>query len=183
MLLITGCPRSGTRYLASLLRAAGIRAFHERMGRDGTVNAAFAVDDFWYPGNNPDRPSRVRFDHVFHVVRHPLFCIASMASMNNPRFWHWTQLHTGLCFEDYESPLQHAARFWVKWNELVEKLSPQWRFKIESDFWPELCDRLGLGERELPEVDKHRSQHGSLAWADLGDAERGVREMAERYGY
>lgn len=184
MLLITGSPRSGTRYVSSLLRQSGIRAFHERVGSDGSVSSLFAVDDFWYPGNkNPMRRSSFDWTHVFHQVRHPLDTIASLAAMERPEFWHWTQVHTGLGYEE-DDAVVHAAKFWVKWNELAEKLNPEWTYQIESDFWDEMCDRIGIGRCEIPEVAENgASRHGKISWDDLGSARGSVEVLAERYGY
>lgn len=182
MLLITGCPRSGTRYVSSLLVQSGVRAFHEKMGRDGTVSCLFAVDDFWYPGGHQERPSQLRFDHVFHMVRHPLAAVASLALLERKDFWHWTQLHTGLRYEE-EGPLRHAAKFWLRWNELVEKLNPEWTFRVESDFWAELCERIGLGLRERPDVRRHESSHPAIGWESLEELAPALQRAAERYGY
>ena len=42
--LITGCGRSGTTYMAKLLKAHGIDAGNERIGSDGVVGWQFAFD-------------------------------------------------------------------------------------------------------------------------------------------
>jgi len=146
------------------------------------VSCLMAVDDFWYPGGCQERQSATKWQHIFHIVRHPLPTISSMVAMNRPHFWHWTQLHTGLRVEKY-SAVEHAARFWVRWNELVEKLAPEWRFRVEDDFWPEMCHRLMMNPRIRPEASRFRSAHSELDWNDLGGVAEPVRAMAASYGY
>lgn len=167
-ILVMASPRSGTRSVAELLRGSGLRVGHEKMLRDGTVSSLFAVDDFLYPGAHAhDRPSKHRFDEVVQLVRHPLLCIASLASMNRPHFWHWTQVHTKRSYEA-DGPLLYAAHFWAIWNEKIRAQMPQSVWKLEL-------------LKAAPHVGK--SEHGSIGWRDLGTAEEAVRKEALHYGY
>lgn len=183
-LLITGCPRSGTRFVSSILGQSGIRAFHERMGRDGTVSCYFAVDDWYYAGphSTTERRSAYEWTHIFHQVRHPLNCIASMAALDRPRFWHWTQRHIGFDMER-EGRLRYCTRFWLEWNTRVDALEPHWRFQIESDFWPEMCDRLGIAPGPRPVAGSNSIPHSSIGWDDLGELAEPVKLRAKSYGY
>jgi hypothetical protein len=146
----------------------------------------FVVDDFLYPnGLMAERRSAFEFDHIFHQVRHPLATIASCIEHmgRKPHFWHWTQVHTGLRLEA-EGRLSYAAKFWLAWQERMEKQRPEWRFHVESDFWPELCDRLKMTDiPHLPVADRKASEHADLCWDDLGVLEDPIRAVAFRYGY
>ena len=62
--LITGCGRSGTSYMSSLMRKTGLDMPHEVMGRDGMVG--------WQQARDTSG-----FDIVLHQVRHPLRAISS----------------------------------------------------------------------------------------------------------
>src|SRR3990172_6286941 len=62
--LVTGFPRSGTRFMVDVFQDQGLRVGHEWIGKDGAVSWIHAVL------NNS-------FDHTVHLVRHPLEAISS----------------------------------------------------------------------------------------------------------
>src|SRR5688572_17821987 len=77
-ILVTGCPRSGTKYMALLLQAYGLDVGHEEMGARGISSFSLAVtseDGPWGPTRE-----RYRFARVVHLVREPLATIASFAT-------------------------------------------------------------------------------------------------------
>jgi hypothetical protein len=183
-LLVIGSPRSGTRSVAALLRGAGLRVGHESMLRDGTVSSLWVVDDFLYPGAHVgDRPSRHAFDVTAHLVRHPLQTIASLAEMNRPHFWHWTQVHTGRSYEN-DGPLLYAAYFWATWCRRARAHAPvvTWRIEDIEKWWPRAAKILELNaDVEIPRIGE--SQHASIGWSDLGEAQEAVKKEAALYGY
>src|SRR5210317_297718 len=92
-LLVIGSGRCGTTWLSQTLQAAGFDVKHECVGDHGTVSLFFQVDADWYPfvpwvAKEPGRVAHVGerrsdfvFDHVVHLVRHPLEVAASMQSI------------------------------------------------------------------------------------------------------
>jgi hypothetical protein len=184
-LLVIGAPRSGTRSVTALFRGAGLRVGHERMLSEGTVSCLFVVDDFLYPssGHSGDRPSKHTFDVTAHLVRHPLKAIASMASMNRPPFWHWTQVHTGRSYEA-DGPLVYAAHFWAIWNEKARAQMPNvtWRLEDIARWWPVAAASFGLNATQsIPH--EGSSEHATIEWSDLGSAREAVAKEAALYGY
>jgi hypothetical protein len=139
LLLVTGCGRSGTKYISFVLRRLGLDVPHERLGADG-----ISAWDFAGPvRGRPYGPAvSVRFEQVFHQVRHPLDVIASVATFG-PESWSYIYANTP-CTRD-EPLLVRAARYWLGWNERVETIA-SWRYRIESlpTLFPELCERLGV---------------------------------------
>lgn len=139
-LLITGCGRSGTKYVTHLLRRLGLDVPHERMGADGIASWAMAVDvDAVVWGVSP---RDYDFEQVFHQVRDPRQVIAS-ATTFKPRSWDFICAHTAIPAHD--PVLLRAAKYWYYWNLEAEKIAG-WRYRIDglADVFEEFCARLRL---------------------------------------
>jgi hypothetical protein len=141
--LVTGCGRSGTRYTTFVLRRLGLDVPHERLGRDGLASWTMAVD----ARERPFGPSSaaVRFDHVFHQVRHPLAVIRSVATFG-PDSWAFVYDHTPCSPGD---PLVvRGAKYWLHWTAHADRLAT-WSYRVEAlaEALPELCSRLGVPHR------------------------------------
>ena len=81
---VVGCPRSGTRYVHWMLRAAGLDVWHERMGPDGTVSGLFVFPHSYAPGGHRgdgDRPQDYAFAHRYALIRDPQRTIPSLAQV------------------------------------------------------------------------------------------------------
>jgi len=203
-LLALAAPRSGTRYVKTALRGAGVKVGHESFKADGTVGMFFAVEDCAYPGKHwctedesRQRRSDYTFDQTWHFVRDPRKAIASMASsVLSQLVWFWQERHTGISAGIYPKKLR-AMKFWVAWNEIIEACHPDFFFRVEemSAVWPEICDRLDLpGATGFPSIprDYGTVKPGERLFPDVSwdemkslDAQtfRAVKRMAERYGY
>jgi hypothetical protein len=204
-LLALACPRSGTRYLCKTLRNSGVPVGHEYLGYAGTVGMFFAVEDCWYPGKHwlgedeqKQRRSDYEFEQVWHFTRDPRLAIASIASTSFQRtIWPWQERHTGISSGLYPKELR-AMKFWVAWNELIEKReSIDLFFRIEDidEMWPVLCERLGLDgvggglgyPKDLGSIENIRQRPVPMTWDEMKSIDNEtylrVREMATRYGY
>lgn len=182
MLLVTGCPRSGTRSTSTALRAGGLDIPHERIGKDGSVCWFYATRSSHYPWRVPV-PDR-GWDRIFHQVRDPLQTIASLTTISQVS-WDWIEQYVAL-------PIHHplvdrCARFWLSWNERVERIA-QWQYRVEDASAGEIARRAGLpwsggGRSAYPHV--NRREHGSLQWSAIRDqgVRRDCQNMAHRYGY
>jgi hypothetical protein len=137
-LLVTGCGRSGTRYLTFLLRRLGLDVRHERLGRDGIASWTMAVDAERRPYGPPS--SMCSFEQVFHQVRHPLAVIGSVTTFG-PESWAFVCEHTP-CHPD-QPVLLRAATYWLHWTAEADRIAT-WRYRVEAidDVLPELCRRL-----------------------------------------
>jgi hypothetical protein len=150
-LLITGCGRSGTKYITHLLRRLGLDVRHERMGEDGITSWGMAVDAGCVAWGVPFR--NFAFDHVFHQVRDPREVIAS-ATTFKPDSWSFIRAHTPISLD--EPVLLRAAKYWYYWNLEAEKIA-HWRYRIDTfhEVFDEFCSRLRLtpDRRVLEHVD------------------------------
>jgi hypothetical protein len=138
LLLVTGCGRSGTKYISFVLRRLGLDVPHERLGRDGVSGWTLAGP----PAGRPYGPEgMVRFVHVFHQVRHPLHAIASATTFGADS---WGYICANTVCSAAEPILVRAARYWLVWNERVERIAT-WRYRIEAlpEEFAEFCGRLG----------------------------------------
>lgn len=187
-LLITGCPRSGTTYLAMLMQAYGLEVGHERAGRHGISSFALAVD-------GPDGPwgparRRYRFERVIHIVRDPVAAIASFATMG-PRAW---QYFNAYIYAPPSLPVVHrGALAWVGWNRLIEAQPHDVRLRVEdaATALPALLHSWGwpaVRRGPLPPSNTNTRPHGPLTWSDIEDALppdlfAELAAMAARYGY
>ena len=145
--LVTGCGRSGTRYMTFVLRRLGLDVPHERLGRDGMASWTMAVEAAERPYGPPS--DAVRFEHVFHQVRHPLAVIRSVETFG-PGSWEFVYAHTPCRPED--PPLVRGAKYWLHWNDHAERAAC-WRYRVEdvAASLPDLCDRLGVAFRAVAE--------------------------------
>ena len=169
-LLITGCGRSGTRYMTFVLRRLGLDVPHERLGRDGMASWTMAVAAAERPYGPPS--DAVRFEHVFHQVRHPLAVIRSVETFGADS-WQFVYAHTPCRPED--PPLVRGAKYWLHWNDHAERLAC-WRYRVEdASALPDLCARLGIVVRpaagQVPTDVNTRRRGRALHLAD---------ELAER---
>lgn len=117
LVLVIGCPRSGTGYMWKVLSKCGVRVAHEREGQQGIVSWLFTADSAdpaWGP-----KTTDYHFKHIFHQVRHPLKCIASMHLVVN-KAWAY------ICREVPEikrndPDLVRSAKMWYYWNLKAER--------------------------------------------------------------
>lgn len=139
-LLVTGCGRSGTKYISFVCRRLGLDIPHEKLGRDGIASWTMATPAAVRPYGPPT--DVVRFRHVFHQVRHPLHVIASVESFE-PASWAFIGMHIE-CGRD-EPVVLRGARYWLHWNELAERMA-EWRYRVEDidTVLDEFCSRIGI---------------------------------------
>lgn len=197
-----------------VLKNAGLEVNHEGMNRDGTVGMFFAVEDCWYPGKhwNDDlgyedeslqRRSHYDFEQVWHVTRDPRSAIPSLAAPHLADIvWVWTERHTGISCGLFPKILR-AMKFWVAWNELIEKNEKiAFRIRVEDveERWDEICERLSIDQTNpdhatCPKIGKSYGHidHGPnkgykpMTFQEMFDIDgptaEAVVKMAERYGY
>lgn len=139
-ILITGCGRSGTRYVSYLIDQLGLDVGHERMGRDGIASWYMAVAS----DRSPFGPASADylFKIILHQVRHPLAVIPSTLSFKG-RSWDYICENLGL--DPHQEPLRLGLAYWYSWNLRAGELA-DWRYRIEdiADIFSEFCHRLGV---------------------------------------
>jgi hypothetical protein len=195
-LLVVGCARGGTRYLNGLMRAIKLDTRHEAMGRDGTVTSFFATDLKKQSGSHKGVRSDFVFEHIWHLVRHPLPWIRSAHAHLGWGYWKDKNPMMGFevpCGKDRrcERAWPELGRFWIFWHGLIEEQEPELRIRLEyaEEFWPEMMRLLGKSDTFPPNVrpegrdPKRLFKTPEVTWEMLGDAADEVRATATRYGY
>lgn len=173
--LVIGSPKSGTTYMAWLLRELGLRVEHERMGEDGTVNAAWLVAKIENDPLFKEEKGRQHFmfDRVIHLVRHPLATIASLRAMPPWPFLRWQYIWTGIMFKEPEiPPAWMLAKLWIWWTDRCEST---------ADTTIRLCDIMDIGPPKNVTVAPTPLVH----WEDIDDelTLEALRHRAEKYGW
>ena len=138
--LITGCPRSGTKYIARLLTDLGCEVGHETMGPAGISSWCMAVRAPYAPWG-PAHDGQQSFDVVLHQVRNPTLVIPSLSTLNG-RSWEFIYRHVP-CTPS-EPLLLRCARLWYHWNLHAEAIA-KWRYRLEAlaHVFDGFCDRTG----------------------------------------
>lgn len=191
LLLITGCARSGTHYIAALLTLSGLPIKHEREGAMGTSSWTMAVDAVktpWGPGF-----LKFKFRHVFHQVRDPLKTI-SACTTEPEKSWEFICVHIPQ-IKMKDRLVVKCAKYWYYWNLEAEKKA-EFTYRIEDieNVLDEMSFRLGypLAKDALAWVPKdlnHRPRKVTYSWSDLkvllADPVlyQNIVDMATRYGY
>lgn len=192
LLLITGCGRSATGYMADFLKASGLKVKHEQMDEDGSVSwlmAATVNKAPWGPLSK-----HYTFNHIFHQVRNPVKVIQSYYNVPPGATWQWISSVIPE-IQKKDSPLTKCAKYWVYWNLMAESKA-EWTYRIE-DFdsaYKEMGRRLGwvFDENILKSIPKTTNSKGPpirvITWAILkeelaSDLYTKVRTLAIRYGY
>jgi len=189
MLLITGCGRSGTKYISMVLRRAGLDVGHEtRLGEDGIVSSFWTVDADRYPGRHVQGP-QPKFDVILHQVRNPLRTISSLTT-GSQKSWKWNARYIPIA-EDAPA-LRKAADYWYYWNLLADARS-DWTYNIEllEEEWEEFSRMTGItctyGEAtDGLSKNTNTRPHIEYTWTDIKHITplyEEIRILAMSYGY
>jgi len=185
--LITGCGRSGTKYMAECLRLAGLDVGHERMGRDGAVSSIWCAPHPPYPKYH-QQGLRPQFDVILHQVREPLATIASCTT-GSDESWRFNQIWVPIKAE--WPPVKRAAHYWYWWNKRAEaQAKATYRIENLRAQWPVIMALIGHdADYTGDEVSKRTNsrKHMSLTWERLSihapAIVKRVWTMSQRYGY
>ena len=159
------------------------------MGDDGTVSCLFVADDLRYARAHQGRRSDYTFDVILHQVRHPLRVSRTAPVALGKEWWEWTSRFTGVGWDE-EKLKEMAGGFWYRWNKLMGMQRPDLTYRIEEidDAWPRIAELLGFDGMPLPEVQRNLGEKSSVEfpepeWAEFGQWEGRVRDLAREYGY
>ncbi len=192
LLLIIGCARSGTTYIAQVLnKKCGLNAVHERMGLHGAVSWGMTFDTNKVPYG--DARNGMYFHHIFHQVRNPLKVISSVYSTEPEDSWNYIMKCVPQ-IRKTDNHLTKCAKYWYFWNLKAEEQA-EWTYRVEDieNQWEEFQTRLGLmlpktALYEVPTNANTRPHEFNFTWRQLKAQlnpilYKKVREMAIRYGY
>lgn len=192
-LLITGCSRSGTTFIADALSLCGLDIGHEIMGDDGCSSWFMCLDDGEGPWKNCPTAKGIDFEHIFHQVRYPLDAISSIYATEHPLAIQFFSNNIPE-INPWDSNLVKSCKFWYYWNLYAEKKA-EWRYQIEQieEVWDEMGLRLGIALdrnvlKEISPKTNHRKRQVQFTWLELAeklpeDLFAKIQELALRYGY
>jgi len=141
--LISGHPRSGTGYAASLFAAFGYKLGHEKLDSHGMSSWIHAVNDLNMPEFGP-KANRVEYSreqlavkHLIMIVRDPKHVIPSIMIENrNDISYRFRRYHIlnrcGIDLEDCESAIECAIESYLCWLEILEKQQPDCTLHLED---------------------------------------------------
>lgn len=197
--VITGCQRSGTAWIAAVVTACGYWCSHERFIRE---EKRFPLRPDVIESSWSAVPSLPDLDAwVVHQVRHPLRVVASCLargtfSERGADSVRWAAVQHPAIRGDGDDELHRALRYWFEWNRLAEPHADQ-RWRLE-DLAPEVIaetlsgfgrpttpDRAALAIDVVPGRVNRCPTAGSLTWDDIpaGPLKKRVRKLAAHYGY
>lgn len=206
MIMITGIGRSGTAYIAKLLRSVGLDVGHESFGRDGVVSWYWAaylrkqkgLDRLYcrpplngmplLSGTTTLSGGLPSFETVLHQVRDPIRSIPSFLTAYEPA-WKWVYANTEISPSD--PPVKRCCEVWLHWNRMAEGIS-SWTYRVESleSVWSEFSRRVGI---QAPYDSVKRISHSTnsrphpdISWDEIRKLTplwKEIEELAVRYGY
>ena len=194
LLLITGCARSGTCYIATVLTANGIDVGHQRIKSKGMSS--------WDLASNPKKGrwkrynlKKYKFDHIFHQIRHPLKVISSVYFSEDRISWNYIMSQIPeIHFRDPH--LVKCAKYWYYWNLKAENLA-EWSYRVEDldQLWDVFSQKIG--NRIDPNLAAHipkevnsikKAIEKEFSWDDLEhnldhELYGNIRALAQKYRY
>ena len=189
-IVATGCPRSGTTYMATALSLHGLDVKHEELGSDGVSSWAWAGKDL----DKIESAKSFRRENavVIHNVRSPLPAISSLMTLST-KSWPWAEDHISI--PSARDKIVRVMAFWVNWNKLAESMADLSfmleDFSIGGEAYFGVCKVCGIEPR--PEIVKgipqnlNAREHRDLTWNQLYRTSaswcRKVKKLAKHYGY
>lgn len=125
-IVITGCPRAGTKYVSELLQLG-----HEKIGERGISSWVLAAKNAKAAKHGPTLHEVLnKFEDVqiHHQVRHPISCIRSITSIGK-QAWRFICENSKV---DINAPvLLRAMQMWYYWNLMAEEIA-ETRYQVET---------------------------------------------------
>lgn len=203
-LLVIGCPRSGTKYTATLLQQAGGQVGHEWLFADGLVSCHLTVEhNRWRVPSFDGRftlPRHVHFARILHQIRAPL------PTINSLRHWvrePWAALFLEVAAEvttarSEQDPRELAMRIYLEWNTLAQSVAAaSYRVEDLAPDTPALAMvtnalyGIHVGPEHFAEVPPNTNategRRARLTWGELRDVNHTLaascHALGARYGY
>jgi len=197
-LLITANGGSGTHTIKTIFATNGIALGHERVGKNGSVSWAFAVDvtrsNFvTTPGCNWLNSPNSTFNHVVHLARCPRDVVSALQSHATCSLKYIRDtLH--LNFKDSElRSTKFLMSAWLEWNKHIEGFAES-RYRIDEflkkDTIMSIANLSGFNPPNnvvFPTAHVNHRHHSDLTWAALRAADKGLAQQLEfkarQYGF
>lgn len=131
-MIITGCPRSGTGYIAKLFTHAGIPCGHEQKYYNyQSVNLTSHVKNPQAESSWLAIPHLHKYKNILHIVREPMKVISSMMNVDFLQEGEMEFVAEALPDILKLEGIERYVYFWTQWNMLIEKHTDK-RYRIED---------------------------------------------------
>lgn len=191
--VITGCPKSGTKYIATVLQKMGLDFNHEQWAKDGVADWRLAPGKKAEPWDGNTHLSNFNNTVILHQVREPLNTISSCQRIGEPA---WTYICRFIPVNPDDDLINKCMHLYYNWNLMAEKIAV-WRYKVETleDNFIRFCRVINYPEiiekkdvlRTVPKNINTAKPYRKLTWSDLKNTNpflcNKIKEMSIRYGY
>jgi len=207
-LLVTGCGRSGTSYICSVLGnfKPAVDIGHEN--RLGNAGMASWLVPFDVPTPRGPQIRLKDFQTILHQVRHPLGTISSLHTVGQESWdfikkcipeiakhkWQY-QKRSKVPETQKDQILLAATKYWYYWNLQAEKIA-SWTYQVEDiqNVLPEFCKRAGIvwsadvfNKAHKTDTRVTRKDYVKITWDDIKRVDstlyNDVIKLSEKYGY
>jgi len=145
--IITGCPKSGTKYMAELLTVGGIPCSHEykyRLVGVPTPRKGKAESSWVAAPYVADTKAK-----VIHIVRNPLEVISTLRKVKF--FERESHAHTSFVLNELPQlrklkPIDRYERFWIDWNALIK---PHADFTVRVEEGEKIFEKLKIKPQKI----------------------------------
>ena len=184
-ILITGCARSGTRYISNVLRRCGVKVGHEYTDDDGSATHFFPIESDAYPFFPWEKPpkahvgerfSRFAFQHHWHQVREPLKVIGSCRVIVPKSEWKWLGSHFSPMkkYSGSQDRTTTSMAYWYYFNLFCEEHAT-WTYRIEDidHVWVRFQTSLGI-HKPIPNTSRelNRAKRFNQPWTSKEQKEK-----------
>ncbi len=192
--VITSTPRSGTKYIYTLLHKLGVAVTQEYVFRpEPRLGPIYDISWLAVPYLPVDAL-------LFHQTRHPVATINSIIDTGhmyphtpNTR-WLFKEVTEKLSLEWPKKHTERAIYFWVTWHKKIEEFNPVLRYRVEKLMPHTVQKILKAIDIEIPEAKismwlsmiptnvnaRRTTKKDFITWNDLTEE---AKELAEKYGY
>jgi len=180
-IVILGCPRSGTKFMATLLQEHHLDVGHEFWGKDG-------ISWFHCTGDPTLKVMNANLT-IVHIVRDPIKVIASMTTAK-PITWELMYRKINLNMPD--NLVERSMLAWLHWNLMADRQTSL-RLKVEDvrEWFNSVCSRAGfpikLKSNFSTPLNTNKREHMRLTWQDCAALNpiltANIRIQADKYGY
>lgn len=197
MIVITGCGRSGTAWIARCYQAVGLDVQHEIVGGDGISSWQVASAAENCLGDYNPREVLEKATALLHQTRYPLRAIASCQTFLRSS---WEYICRFVPMSVHDDMIYRCAMYWYHWNLMVETRLQEIKamrpnvltaqYQVERPFLQyhpgDFDTKIGT---KVTQADRHSrmGKYTPVSWDDIKARDNRlygqIIVMAGRYGY
>ena len=193
--LILGHPRCGTGFMTKVMGKLGYDIGHEKMGKHGTSNWTYAVDDDTCFDYTIRPASCYNFGKTIHCVRDPFTALPSIVFTEfcfNPNKEGWKYVYQSTMYRDKHLKLGSgklinlAVKSFLGWNHMIFQKDPDIFVRIEEVKNDLVLDFPQILDIELPGASNKRTHRNITKgeWLEIDeDLLRFLEKFCEMHQY